>query len=94
VYSKEVGSAAAPTAGLHFTTELLDALKAKGVHIAFITLHVGLGTFGPVSAERIEEHEMHAEFYEMNEETAQELNRVHKEGGRIISVGTTSTRTL
>lgn len=94
VYSKEVGSAAAPTAGLHFTTELLDALKAKGVHIAFITLHVGLGTFRPVSAERIEEHEMHAEFYEMNEETADELNRIRKEGGRIISVGTTSTRTL
>ncbi|MCM3027489.1 tRNA preQ1(34) S-adenosylmethionine ribosyltransferase-isomerase QueA [Bacillus safensis] len=94
VYSKEVGSAAAPTAGLHFTTELLDALKAKGVHIAFITLHVGLGTFRPVSAERIEEHEMHAEFYEMNEETADELNRVRMEGGRIISVGTTSTRTL
>lgn len=94
VYSKEVGSAAAPTAGLHFTNELLDALKAKGVHIAFITLHVGLGTFRPVSAERIEEHEMHAEFYEMNEETAEELNRVRKEGGRIISVGTTSTRTL
>ncbi|WP_395893925.1 tRNA preQ1(34) S-adenosylmethionine ribosyltransferase-isomerase QueA [Bacillus safensis subsp. safensis] len=94
VYSKEVGSAAAPTAGLHFTTELLDALKAKGVHIAFITLHVGLGTFRPVSAERIEEHEMHAEFYEMNEETADELNRVRKEGRRIISVGTTSTRTL
>ncbi|CAM5348643.1 S-adenosylmethionine:tRNA ribosyltransferase-isomerase [Bacillus safensis subsp. safensis] len=91
---KEVGSAAAPTAGLHFTTELLDALKAKGVHIAFITLHVGLGTFRPVSAERIEEHEMHAEFYEMNEETADELNRIRKEGGRIISVGTTSTRTL
>ncbi|MFJ5670335.1 tRNA preQ1(34) S-adenosylmethionine ribosyltransferase-isomerase QueA [Bacillus safensis] len=94
VYSKEVGSAAAPTAGLHFTTELLDALRAKGVHIVFITLHVGLGTFRPVSAERIEEHEMHAEFYEMNEETADELNRVRKEGGRIISVGTTSTRTL
>ncbi|WP_353855085.1 tRNA preQ1(34) S-adenosylmethionine ribosyltransferase-isomerase QueA [Bacillus sp. Bos-x628] len=94
VYSKEVGSAAAPTAGLHFTTELLDALKAKGVHIAFITLHVGLGTFRPVSAEHIEEHEMHAEFYEMNEETAEVLNRVRKEGGRIISVGTTSTRTL
>lgn len=64
------------------------------MHIAFITLHVGLGTFRPVSAERIEEHEMHAEFYEMNEETAEELNRVRKEGGRIISVGTTSTRTL
>ncbi|OLP65402.1 S-adenosylmethionine:tRNA ribosyltransferase-isomerase [Bacillus pumilus] len=94
VYSKEVGSAAAPTAGLHFTTELLDALKAKGVHIAFITLHVGLGTFRPVSAERIEEHEMHAEFYEMNEETADELNRIREKGGRIISVGTTSTRTL
>ncbi|MGE6629098.1 tRNA preQ1(34) S-adenosylmethionine ribosyltransferase-isomerase QueA [Bacillus sp. NPDC077027] len=94
VYSKEVGSAAAPTAGLHFTTELLGALKAKGVHIAFITLHVGLGTFRPVSAESVEEHEMHAEFYEMSAETAELLNRVKQDGGNIISVGTTSTRTL
>lgn len=94
VYSKKQGSAAAPTAGLHFTEEILDALRKKGVHIAFITLHVGLGTFRPVSAENVEEHDMHAEFYEMSEETAALLNRVRQEGGRIISVGTTSTRTL
>lgn len=94
VYSKKQGSAAAPTAGLHFTEEILDALREKGVHIAFITLHVGLGTFRPVSAENVEEHDMHAEFYEMSEETAALLNRVRQEGGRIISVGTTSTRTL
>ncbi|WFA03967.1 MULTISPECIES: tRNA preQ1(34) S-adenosylmethionine ribosyltransferase-isomerase QueA [Bacillus] len=94
VYSKKQGSAAAPTAGLHFTEEILDALKEKGVHIAFITLHVGLGTFRPVSAENVEEHDMHAEFYEMTEETAEALNRIKQSGGRIISVGTTSTRTL
>ncbi|MCY7815076.1 tRNA preQ1(34) S-adenosylmethionine ribosyltransferase-isomerase QueA [Bacillus haynesii] len=94
VYSKKQGSAAAPTAGLHFTEEILDALRKKGVQIAFITLHVGLGTFRPVSAENVEEHDMHAEFYEMSEETAALLNRVRQEGGRIISVGTTSTRTL
>jgi len=94
VYSKKQGSAAAPTAGLHFTEEILDALREKGVHIAFITLHVGLGTFRPVSAENVEEHDMHAEFYEMSEETAALLNRVRQEGGKIISVGTTSTRTL
>ncbi|MCY8266562.1 tRNA preQ1(34) S-adenosylmethionine ribosyltransferase-isomerase QueA [Bacillus haynesii] len=94
VYSKKQGSAAAPTAGLHFTEEILDALRKKGVHIAFITLHVGLGTFRPVSAENVEEHDMHAEFYEMSEETAALLNRVRQDGGRIISVGTTSTRTL
>ncbi len=94
VYSKKQGSAAAPTAGLHFTEEILDALRKKGVHIAFITLHVGLGTFRPVSAENVEEHDMHAEFYEMSEETAALLNRVRQEGGKIISVGTTSTRTL
>ncbi|MPQ26171.1 tRNA preQ1(34) S-adenosylmethionine ribosyltransferase-isomerase QueA [Bacillus paralicheniformis] len=94
VYSKKQGSAAAPTAGLHFTEDILDALRKKGVHIAFITLHVGLGTFRPVSAENVEEHDMHAEFYEMSEETAALLNRVRQEGGRIISVGTTSTRTL
>lgn len=94
VYSKKQGSAAAPTAGLHFTEEILDALREKGVHIAFITIHVGLGTFRPVSAENVEEHDMHAEFYEMSEETAALLNRVRQEGGRIISVGTTSTRTL
>ncbi|MCY7753419.1 tRNA preQ1(34) S-adenosylmethionine ribosyltransferase-isomerase QueA [Bacillus haynesii] len=94
VYSKKQGSAAAPTAGLHFTEEILDALRKKGVHIAFITLHVGLGTFRPVSADNVEEHDMHAEFYEMSEETAALLNRVRQDGGRIISVGTTSTRTL
>jgi S-adenosylmethionine:tRNA ribosyltransferase-isomerase len=94
VYAREVGSAAAPTAGLHFTEQLLDDIRAKGVHIAFITLHVGLGTFRPVSVENIEEHDMHAEFYQMSEETAQLLNEVRQQGGRIIAVGTTSTRTL
>jgi S-adenosylmethionine:tRNA ribosyltransferase-isomerase len=94
VYAREVGSAAAPTAGLHFTARLLDDIRAKGVHIAFITLHVGLGTFRPVSVENIEEHDMHAEFYQMSEETAQLLNKVRQQGGRIIAVGTTSTRTL
>ncbi|HYK73670.1 MAG TPA: tRNA preQ1(34) S-adenosylmethionine ribosyltransferase-isomerase QueA, partial [Pseudoneobacillus sp.] len=86
--------AAAPTAGLHFTEGLLDELKEMGVHIAFITLHVGLGTFRPVSVEDINEHEMHAEFYQMTEGTARLLNEVREQGGRIISVGTTSTRTL
>ncbi|GIN60317.1 S-adenosylmethionine:tRNA ribosyltransferase-isomerase [Robertmurraya siralis] len=94
VYAKERGSAAAPTAGLHFTEELLAELKVMGVHIAFITLHVGLGTFRPVSVDDIKEHEMHAEFFQMTEETAQLLNGVRDAGGRIISVGTTSTRTL
>ncbi len=94
VYARERGSAAAPTAGLHFTEELLEELKHAGVGIAFITLHVGLGTFRPVSVENIDEHEMHSEFYQMSEETAQKLNQVRQEGGRIISVGTTSTRTL
>jgi S-adenosylmethionine:tRNA ribosyltransferase-isomerase len=94
VYAREVGSAAAPTAGLHFTEQLLDDIRAKGVHIAFITLHVGLGTFRPVNVENIEEHDMHAEFYQMSEETAQLLNEVKQQGGRIIAVGTTSTRTL
>jgi S-adenosylmethionine:tRNA ribosyltransferase-isomerase len=94
VYAKERGSAAAPTAGLHFTETLLEEIKAKGVHITFITLHVGLGTFRPVSAETIEDHEMHAEFYIMSEGTARLLNEVREQGGRIISVGTTSTRTL
>lgn len=94
VYAKERGSAAAPTAGLHFTNELLDALKEKGVHIAFITLHVGLGTFRPVNVEDIDKHEMHAEFYQLHAETASLLNKVRAEGGRILSVGTTSTRTL
>ncbi|APH04254.1 tRNA preQ1(34) S-adenosylmethionine ribosyltransferase-isomerase QueA [Bacillus weihaiensis] len=94
VFSREIGSAAAPTAGLHFTEEILDQLKQKGVHIAFITLHVGLGTFRPVSADTVEEHEMHAEFYQVTDGTAALLNEVRAQGGRIISVGTTSTRTL
>ncbi|KGX93502.1 S-adenosylmethionine tRNA ribosyltransferase [Pontibacillus halophilus JSM 076056 = DSM 19796] len=94
VYAKEEGSAAAPTAGLHFTHELLEELQQKGVQIAYITLHVGLGTFRPVSADTVEDHDMHAEFYTMSEETAAQLNQVRAEGGRIISVGTTSTRTL
>lgn len=94
VFSKEIGSAAAPTAGLHFTEEILGELKEKGVRIEFITLHVGLGTFRPVSADEVEEHNMHAEFYEMSAETAAALNHVRETGGRIVSVGTTSTRTL
>ncbi|WP_339191164.1 tRNA preQ1(34) S-adenosylmethionine ribosyltransferase-isomerase QueA [Bacillus sp. FSL K6-1003] len=94
VFSKEIGSAAAPTAGLHFTEDILQQLKDKGVQIEFITLHVGLGTFRPVSADEVEEHNMHAEFYQMSEETAAALNSVREKGGRIISIGTTSTRTL
>lgn len=94
VFAKERGSAAAPTAGLHFTEELLEEIRAMGVHTAFLTLHVGLGTFRPVSVEAIEEHEMHAEFYHLSEGTAHLIQKVKEEGGRIISVGTTSTRTL
>lgn len=94
VYAKEEGSAAAPTAGLHFTNELLDELRDMGVTIAFITLHVGLGTFRPVSVDNIDDHTMHSEFYQMTEETAETLKAVKKNNGRIISVGTTSTRTL
>jgi S-adenosylmethionine:tRNA ribosyltransferase-isomerase len=94
VYARELGSAAAPTAGLHFTEELLEQIKAKGVHIAFITLHVGLGTFRPVSVDDLEGHEMHSEFYQVTAETAKLLNEVKANGGRIIAVGTTSTRTL
>ncbi|UTE76467.1 tRNA preQ1(34) S-adenosylmethionine ribosyltransferase-isomerase QueA [Rossellomorea sp. KS-H15a] len=94
VFARERGSAAAPTAGLHFTEELLEELKEKGVHIAFITLHVGLGTFRPVSVETIEDHDMHAEFYQVSEGTARLLNEVRANGGKIITVGTTSTRTL
>ncbi|MCG7420171.1 tRNA preQ1(34) S-adenosylmethionine ribosyltransferase-isomerase QueA [Macrococcus epidermidis] len=94
VYAKAVGSAAAPTAGLHFTKELLAAIEEKGVNIAYITLHVGLGTFRPVSVDSIEDHDMHSEYYEMTTETAQLLNRTKASGKRIISVGTTSTRTL
>ncbi|MGI2252933.1 tRNA preQ1(34) S-adenosylmethionine ribosyltransferase-isomerase QueA [Staphylococcus cohnii] len=94
VYAKASGSAAAPTAGLHFTDELLEQIKAKGVNIAFITLHVGLGTFRPVSVENIDDHEMHSEYYQMNQETADLLNATKTNGHRIFSVGTTSTRTL
>jgi len=94
VYAKEEGSAAAPTAGLHFTTELLEEIKEMGVTIAFITLHVGLGTFRPVSVDNIDDHKMHSEFYQMSQETADTLNKVKANNGRIISVGTTSTRTL
>ncbi len=94
VFARERGSAAAPTAGLHFTEELLEEIKKLGVHIAFITLHVGLGTFRPVSVDEIDEHDMHAEFYQMTEGTANLLNKVRENGGRIITVGTTSTRTL
>ena len=94
VFARERGSAAAPTAGLHFTEKLLDELRQKGVHIAFITLHVGLGTFRPVSVEDVNKHDMHSEFYQVTEETAQLLNTVRERGGRIITVGTTSTRTL
>ena len=94
VYAREVGSAAAPTAGLHFTKELLERIKDKGINIAFVTLHVGLGTFRPVSVSSVEEHEMHSEYYHMNKKTAELLIKTKKEGHRIISVGTTSTRTL
>ncbi|MBD7943762.1 tRNA preQ1(34) S-adenosylmethionine ribosyltransferase-isomerase QueA [Psychrobacillus sp. FSL K6-2684] len=94
VYAKEQGSAAAPTAGLHFTTELLEAIKEKGVNIAFVTLHVGLGTFRPVSVDSIDDHEMHAEFYRITKETADLINGVKAAGGKIVAVGTTSTRTL
>lgn len=94
VYARERGSAAAPTAGLHFTEDLLEKLKGMGVHIAFITLHVGLGTFRPVSVDDIDSHEMHSEFYQMTEGTARLLNDVKEKGGKIITVGTTSTRTL
>ena len=94
VYAREPGSAAAPTAGLHFTEELLNEVREKGVHVAFITLHVGLGTFRPVSVDDVLEHDMHSEFYIVTEETADLLNEVRSSGGRIITVGTTSTRTL
>lgn len=94
VYSKESGSAAAPTAGLHFTEELLKKLKEKGIKIAFVTLHVGLGTFRPVSAENIYEHKMHSEHYYMPAETAKLINETKAKGGRVIGVGTTSCRTV
>ena len=94
VYSREVGSAAAPTAGLHFTKELLEKVREKGVNTAFVTLHVGLGTFRPVKAEDISDHHMHSELCMISAETAEILNRTKAEGGRIICVGTTSCRTL
>ncbi|MBQ6997081.1 MAG: tRNA preQ1(34) S-adenosylmethionine ribosyltransferase-isomerase QueA [Oscillospiraceae bacterium] len=94
VYSREVGSAAAPTAGLHFTNELLENIRKKGVKTAFVTLHVGLGTFRPVKAEEISDHHMHSELCMIGEETAKILNETKANGGRIICVGTTSCRTL
>ena len=94
VYSKEKGSAAAPTAGLHFTKELLKDIENKGVKIAFVTLHVGLGTFRPVKVEDIEEHHMHSEYYTMSKETADIINKTKENGGKVIAVGTTSCRTL
>lgn len=94
VYAKYDGSAAAPTAGLHFTEELLDALKSKGVRIAHVTLHVGLGTFRPVKVDNVLDHHMHSEFYMVDEKDAELINETKKNGGRVISVGTTSTRTL
>lgn len=94
VYSRELGSAAAPTAGLHFTNELLNRIKEKGVNIGYVTLHVGLGTFRPVKVEDVTKHKMHSEHYHISKETADLINETKKKGGRVISVGTTSTRTL
>jgi len=94
VYAKENGSAAAPTAGLHFTEELLEQIAAKGVELVYLTLHVGLGTFRPVSVDSLDDHEMHSEFYSLSEEAAQILRQVKAKGGRVIAVGTTSIRTL
>lgn len=94
VYAKNIGSAAAPTAGLHFTSQLLNEIKSKGIKVVYVTLHVGLGTFRPVSVEDVTKHVMHSEFYMMNKETADVLNEAKMEGKKIISVGTTSTRVL
>ena len=94
VYAKNEGSAAAPTAGLHFTPELLDAIQKKGVDIARVTLHVGLGTFRPVKVEDVTEHHMHSEFYQVDEEAAEKINRAKDGAGRVICVGTTSCRTI
>lgn len=94
VYSKESGSAAAPTAGLHFTQELLERLRKSGIEIVEILLHVGLGTFRPVKVENIEEHDMHSEYYRVSKEAAERLNRAKREGRRVIAVGTTASRTL
>ena len=94
VYAKEVGSAAAPTAGLHFTEELLERIKEKGINIVYLTLHVGLGTFRPVKVEDVTKHKMHSEFYSLSKSVANTLNKTRENGKRIIAVGTTSTRTL
>ncbi len=94
VYSKDVGSAAAPTAGLHFTPDLLQKLRDKGVRVGFVTLHVGLGTFRPVKADNITDHKMHAEHYDLSQETADLINETRQNGGRVFAVGTTSCRTL
>lgn len=94
VYAKENGSAAAPTAGLHFTKELLEQIEAKGVKLVYLTLHVGLGTFRPVSVDNLDEHEMHSEYYQLSQEAADTLNQVKENGGRVVAVGTTSIRTL
>lgn len=94
VYAKENGSAAAPTAGLHFTEELLDKIGAKGIKLVYLTLHVGLGTFRPVSVDNLDEHEMHSEFYTLSEEAAETLRQVKASGHRVVAVGTTSIRTL
>lgn len=94
VYSKELGSAAAPTAGLHFTEEMLEKIKAKGVNIGYVTLHVGLGTFRPVKVDDVTKHKMHSEHYQLSKETADLINQTKQSGKRVISVGTTSTRTL
>ncbi|MBQ8648987.1 MAG: tRNA preQ1(34) S-adenosylmethionine ribosyltransferase-isomerase QueA [Clostridia bacterium] len=94
VYSKELGSAAAPTAGLHFTDEILEKLKENGVNVAFVTLHVGLGTFRPVKVEEITEHKMHSEHYFVSNESAELINKTKKNGGRVVCVGTTSCRTI
>lgn len=94
VYAKEIGSAAAPTAGLHFTKELLEKIEKKGIIIEYVTLHVGLGTFRPVTAENVLEHQMHSEYYSMSAETANRLNEAKKNGNMIVAVGTTSTRVL
>ncbi len=94
VYSKNIGSSAAPTAGLHFTDDLLDAIRKKGINIAFVTLHVGLGTFRPVKADDIRDHIMHSEYYEIPEESKKIIEKTKRAGGRVIAVGTTSCRTL
>ncbi len=94
VYSKELGSAAAPTAGLHFTDEIMNKIQEKGIKIGYVTLHVGIGTFRPVKAENIEDHEMHSEHYQIPKETADLINETKKSGGRVVAVGTTCCRTL